>query len=454
MNDTLVIGAGAAGLAAAAHLAAQGRPVRVLEARDRIGGRCFSVAGDASRRLTGCPPELPAELGAEFVHGEAQGTAQIMRRHAIVAIDAAEERWLMRDRRLEPAQDAFEEMVRAFRRARSRWLRRGDEAFADFLARFGERELSPRARQLALRLVEGFDAADPARVSAREIVEEWTSASVLGERQGRPLGGYGAICGALAGELAASGVEIQLRTVVRRIQWRRGGVIVEAVSGAGARRVARSYRARHAIVTVPLGVLQRPVGEEGAIEFDPPLRSKRAALESLAPGPVVKLVLEFAQPFWEEAAGGRYRNAAFLLAPGRRFPTFWTGLPLRIPRIVAWAGGPQAAALAGLDRDALADIAVADLLAILDCAPSRARALRSVHFHDWQADPFSRGAYSYVTVGGSSARRRLASPLAHTLFFAGEATDWRGEAATVSGAIASGERAARATLRKASRRGS
>ena len=453
MNDALVIGAGPAGLAAAAQLAAHGRTVLVLEARERIGGRCFSIGGDASRRDAGCPPELPAELGAEFVHGAAQGTAQIMRRHAIVAIDAAEERWLVQGRRLAPANDAFEEMVHAFARARARWLGRRDAPFADFLARFDRRSLSANARQLALRLVEGFDAADPARVSAREIVEEWTSDSVLGERQARPLGGYAALCDALAGELAAQGAQIQLQTVVQRVQWRRGEVLVEATSDPGTRRRTHTYRARHAIVTVPLGVLQLRAGEEGAIEFDPPLR-KQWALEHLEPGPVVKLVLEFARAFWEEAARGRYRNAAFLLAPGRRFPTFWTGLPLRIPRIVAWAGGPRASALAGLGRDALAKIAVADLLAIIGRPAARARELRSVHFHDWQADPFSRGAYSYVRVGGDGARRQLAAPLARTLFFAGEATDWQGEAATVSGAIASGERAARAVLRNESRRGS
>lgn len=72
--------------------------------------------------------------------------------------------------------------------------------------------------------------------------------------------------------------------------------------------------------------------------------------------------------------------------------------------------------------------------------------LQASWFHDWQADPHARGAYSYVTVDGRGARRRLAEPTEDTLFFAGEATDFSGEAATVAGAIASGVRAAREVL--------
>jgi monoamine oxidase len=67
--------------------------------------------------------------------------------------------------------------------------------------------------------------------------------------------------------------------------------------------------------------------------------------------------------------------------------------------------------------------------------------------HDWQRDPFARGAYSYLLAGGAGARRMLARPLEGTLFFAGEATDFRGEAGTVAGALQSGRAAARALAR-------
>ena len=63
--------------------------------------------------------------------------------------------------------------------------------------------------------------------------------------------------------------------------------------------------------------------------------------------------------------------------------------------------------------------------------------------HDWGRDPFARGAYSYVAVGGGNARAALAMPVDGTLFFAGEATSNDGQGGTVNGALETGERAAR-----------
>jgi monoamine oxidase len=79
-----------------------------------------------------------------------------------------------------------------------------------------------------------------------------------------------------------------------------------------------------------------------------------------------------------------------------------------------------------------------------DSLPSGKAELEAAFVHNWERDPFACGAYSYVGVGhNSDARRELAAPLDDTLFFAGEATDTEGEAATVTGALQSGARAAR-----------
>ena len=73
--------------------------------------------------------------------------------------------------------------------------------------------------------------------------------------------------------------------------------------------------------------------------------------------------------------------------------------------------------------------------------------LDSAALHDWQRDPYARGAYGYVLANGGGARRALARPLEGTLFFAGEAADVEGEGGTVAGALNSGGAAARALLR-------
>src|SRR5687767_14862438 len=83
--DVLIIGAGTAGLAAAAGLAKAGRSALVLEARDRIGGRAW----------THIEPGFPApiELGAEFIHGKAAATFALLNEAAACAIDAPEAHW-------------------------------------------------------------------------------------------------------------------------------------------------------------------------------------------------------------------------------------------------------------------------------------------------------------------------------------------------------------------------
>ena len=75
-----MIGAGAAGLAAAHELTRAGRSVLVLEARDRVGGRCWT------RRMPGL--EIPVELGAEFIHGEAQVTHALLKKAGLTAVDS------------------------------------------------------------------------------------------------------------------------------------------------------------------------------------------------------------------------------------------------------------------------------------------------------------------------------------------------------------------------------
>jgi monoamine oxidase len=115
---------------------------------------------------------------------------------------------------------------------------------------------------------------------------------------------------------------------------------------------------------------------------------------------------------------------------------------VRSELIAAWAGGPKALALGHLSEAETIERALDGLGALFD-EPALARAeLEGAAVHDWNHDPFSRGAYSYVTVGGVGAREELAAPVDSTLFFAGEATSSDGQGGTVNGALETGERAA------------
>jgi monoamine oxidase len=248
--------------------------------------------------------------------------------------------------------------------------------------------------------------------------------------------------------IESNGIRLRLGTPVRAVTWEPDEALVEAVAQGAPYRV----RARRVILTLPLGVLQAAEGQPGAVRFTPALDVKREALDRLVMGDVLKVLLRFREPFWETIVGGRYRDAAFFHAQDQDFPTFWTVLPDRAPVLVAWTGGPRAERLSRMDDAQITRTALGGVEALFGAGVDPAGLLLEAHVHNWQRDPFSRGAYSYVAVGGRRARGTLAAALDNTLFFAGEATDDTGEGGTIAGALASGERAAHQVLSTLERR--
>ena len=164
--------------------------------------------------------------------------------------------------------------------------------------------------------------------------------------------------------------------------------------------------------------------------------------ERLAMGQVVKVVMRFREPFWEDSV--ELKDLTFIHAVAETLPTWWTQFPVRAPLLVGWAGGTRADRLSLESDDALLDLAFESLSHILGTSKSfLEQSLVEFYTHNWHKDPFSAGAYSYIPVGGLDAQARLAQPLEDTLFFAGEATNTEGHHGTVHGAIATGLRAAR-----------
>jgi monoamine oxidase len=430
--DDVVIGAGAAGLAAAAELGRAGRSVLLVEARDRIGGRVWT------HYEPGLP--VPVELGAEFIHGRPDATFSLMRKAGVTAVVAPIARMAVREGELKPRRgDVFATVQQVLRRHVAA-LAGKDVSFATFLAR-ARHELPDEARAFARMRVKGYDAAEPARVSALAIATAWASESADDSGPLRPAGGYGPLLASLT-DAFGSNVRLTLQAIVRSVSWKRGVVEIEGTRRGKPFRV----RARRAVITLPLGVLQQHLNARGAVRFTPVLREKAQALTLLASGPVLKAVLRFRTAFWEDLDGAAYRGVSFFHSPRAPFPTFWTALPARAPLITAWAGGPKAARLAGGAHSHIVRRAVTSLASIFGRRVNVEGELRASWLHDWQQDPFARGAYSHAMVGGSDARQALAAPLQDTLFFAGEATDFAGEHGTVAGALQSGVRAAREVL--------
>jgi monoamine oxidase len=405
----MVIGAGVAGLTAARELSAAGMRVLVLEARDRLGGRV----------LTHHTPDGPVELGAEFVHGASNATMGVVQEAGLRLRELG---------RGTPRPDFFASMDQLLALAA---VGDADESFQHLVDRA---DVDPASKARALGLVEGYHAADPARMSVQALIQDTAADERPGsDRQFRFVDGYDHLVAAILARMNPGLCDVRRNVVVTAVEWGRKRVLIRTADGA-------ELTAPRAIVTAPIGVLKA-----GAIHFAPALSGKEQALQALEMGMVARVSLCLREEVW--ASQDRLTNDGFLFSGDPPFPVWWLSSPPPFPVVTGWAAGPNARALAGLSEAQRVRLALDALAKTLKMDPVLVQqGLRGGFSHDWQADPFSRGAYSYAAVGGSRAGAELGAPLEATLFFAGEATQSDGQNATVHGAIASARRVASEVL--------
>jgi monoamine oxidase len=396
--DVAVIGAGAAGIGAARHLAGAGLTVAVVEAQGRIGGRAVTVP------LRG----HPVDLGAHWLHA---GPI-----NPLVALAAS---------RGEPLRRAPQDghlFIRG-RRGRREEARQLDRAFA----------LADRAMRAAAQAPEDQPAGrvlPPTGPWGRRV------ARIHGLVSGRPLGEVSLhdfpsldyadnrfIAGGLGAYLArlAAGLPVRLAAPATAVDWSGAGVRIETAAG--------TLRARAAIVTVPIAVLQR-----GGIRFRPSL-----------PGDAEEAIHGFTAGVYEHVVlhwpGAPFRGAdrlASLLGTRREPPGLLTAID-GTPFCFFELDQPAAAALDGRDRD----------------APGRlARAVLAEHFGHralgglsvpaatrWRHDPWAGASWAVVPPGRAGSRAILRRPVGERIWFAGEALS-HPQWGTAGGAFEQGQRAA------------
>jgi monoamine oxidase len=434
--EVVIVGAGIAGLAAARRLAHNGARVCLLEARERVGGRIWTQQlphgqGDGA---------IPIELGAEFIHGLPQESWDLVREAGLSTYELEGQSLQFVDgalQRPDPSSYGFSVLDEM-----QRWLDAQPPGFDLSFAQYLERAppADEHQRQRAISFVEGFNAADSRLISIASLnAQQHAEDAVQGDRIFHVRDGYARLPGFLSQQFQRAGGTVMLGHRVDRIDWKAGEV---TMSGQGGEGTLFRLRAPRAVITLPLGVLQA-----GSVEFSPLPRAALEAAGQLAFGPVMRMTLVFREAFWRSADPRRVspdvaaalQELRFLFATGETPRTWWTPAPNRAPLITAWVGGPRVLTL----REPWLDQCLETLARIMNRSQSELRELLiSAHSHDWQADPYARGAYSYVRAGGLAASQRISEPIEQTLFFAGEHTDLSFNWGTVHGALRSGLRAA------------
>jgi monoamine oxidase len=406
-------------LAAARLLAERQKRVVLLEARDRVGGRAWTLERSGIRM----------ELGAEFIHGEAAATRKLLREAGLQWEGIDGTMWRQNsDGTLVCEEDSFESDDDLF--AGLETLDR-DMSVAEYLARLASGPETHERVRMALAFIEGFDAADPHVASARGIAHEW--ASGVDSSSGRPCEGYGRLMNFLHGACEKAGVQTRFNHRAGSIAWRSDGVDVDGL------------RARACIVTLPAHVLRN-----NGVQFDPPLPpEKLRALQFIETGDVAKVLLQFSSRFWEQAAGGKYADAQFFRPDADPFGVYWIAARANGPVVTAWAGGPRASRLLVNGESALVETALRGFGRLIGDESAARSAFAGGTIHNWSTDPFAGGAYTYLRTGAGTAREALAQSLSGTLFFAGEATCSSGHSGTVDGALETGKRAAEEVMQHA-----
>ena len=380
--DTLVIGAGIAGLTAARQLAEEGVSVMVLEARDRIGGRAYTESDTFG---------VPFDHGCAWLHSADINplTPLVEEAGFETADEGGRDYWLALDG-AEAADADYASLDEALGMLRDRletWDGQSDQSVA---------ELCP--------VKDRFDRIAHARIGPFEAGVETTELSVadVNTQEGTGVeymvpGGFGAALMKVIGP-----VKTELSKPVSRIDWSSDPIRVSGPWG--------SVTARRVLITVSAGVLA-----SGAIRFTPELPAwKQEAIAGLPMGALEKTTFAFAPGTLGEA------DTNTLYSQDGETGTVWDYLvrPFGTDLVVTFTGGNLARDLLKLPE---ADALEAALEGLVSYFGSDIRkAVQQTHRTRWATDPFALGAYSAALPGKLQSRAGLGRDIDERLFFAGE----------------------------------
>lgn len=421
-KTVLVIGAGLAGLSAARQLSEQGFDVRVIEARDRIGGRIWT-----STRW----PDVPLDLGASWIHGvEGNPLTAIAAKIKAATRLTSYERAVAYDVTGKPLSQARETRLDEWRTKIKQALRQAEQRDRDqsvqsvVASALRYDTLAPADQQL-IEFHLNSSMENEYAGSARELSAHWHDAAEAFDGDDAVFAqGFRVIT-----EHLAQGLRIERGQVVRAIEWSGDEVRVKTAT--------TQFTAQRVLITLPLGVLKA-----NAIQFSPPLPEKKhAAIQVLGMGLLNKCYLRFAKPFWPATVDWIEQ-----VPPVRGEWTEWVSFTraLNQPVLLGFNAADEARRMEGWTDEKIVASAMQTLRRIFGRATPDPLDYQLTR---WAADPFALGAYSFNALGATPQMRDdLAANIAGKLFFAGEATS-RQHFGSAHGAYLSGLRAAREIVR-------
>ncbi len=415
-TDVLIIGAGAAGLMAALTLTRASKRVTILEARNRCGGRIYTINNECFKE---------AELGAEFVHGDLPVTLNLLKEAGINYYPSAGEMWHYKKGRFSrdgTINDDWELLINKLNELKE------DVTISDFLKKEFQDEKHKALGDAVKNFAAGYDTADPDKASSFALREEWQNED--DGAQHRVEGGYSSMIKYMENECRAAGGSIILGSVVKEIQWQSGTVKVTTSDGS-------VYKSDKVLVALPLGILQA-VDIKNKVYFNPPIPEQSKALQDMGFGAIIKILLKFKDVFWEQAKGIDLQNMSFILSE-EVIPTWWTQVPRQSNILTGWLGGPKAAGMKSALNKELLSLSLQSLASIFKLDQQWLKdKLIDYEVVNWTTDPFTLGSYAYDTIEASASRSLLENAVEETIYFAGEYL-YKGPAmGTVEAALTSG----------------
>lgn len=417
METIIVIGAGAGGLMAAYELSKNNKKVIVLEASNRLGGRIHTLTNNSF--------SVPAELGAEFIHGKLPLTLKLLKEAGIKYHTVKGKMFHIEKGKFRKGEDDANHWNEMFKKMKEL---KEDITLSEFLQHYFSDDKYEDLRESVKHFAEGFDLADTLKASTCALYKEWANEE---HKQFRIDGGYQQLINYLEAECKKNGCIIYTDCCVKKISWQKNEVNILTMC-------SRYFKSEKIVITAALCVLQAHKLDLNYIEFDPAINEHLNAAKNIGFGNVIKILLEFDEAFWQNEK----KNIGFVFT-GEEISTWWTQLPAENNILTGWLGGVKTKKYKKTSDDELLETALQSLSSAFNKSVNDLKTkLKAWKIINWVNVPNIAGGYSYDCIKTKEARTLLNQPIEQTIYFAGEALYGGDTKGTVEAALQTGKTAA------------